>query len=417
MSLFRRCLGASDLSWEAKGALPVSKLARETERVITISKTDLRILFRTFGVLRRAICLLADLETARGFQLWYSDNDTKNCIETFLKNARKNNHFGWDLKEHMRHASINTDAYGNDFRALLLDRETGKKFVAMQPLSPIITDFQRDSTEEIIFERGRPKGFCYRDENTSQQVNIDVPVAHNAFVILGDEVIGYSLAEACFNSATRIMAIQEGTAQAITKFGAPFLDVSVKRTDAYDSSVDIIEKVNEEIQGITMGAGYVHPDDYNVQFQNPVFPRGVAEFLIGLYDEIVTTTGIPKHLLVGQGQLITKATAESLQRMLNPFLEPRQEILSRTFETQIFDRVLEKEKIIGKCVIEWNEVMPSEDPVLAQKIQIMANTQVGGKDLISWEEAREMAGFPANASVKADLRKKKIDGFVKGTRY
>lgn len=408
MSLFRKCLGVEDLSWVSKTAIPISKLAKEKEKLITISKNDLRLAFRTVGVLRRAITLLGDLETARGFELVHSSEDVKTCIETFIKNTKRNSHFGWDLSSYMRSLSINTDVFGDGFTALL-PNGSNTRFVGLQPLSSAIVDFKRDSMDDILFDNGKPAGYVFKDENTSQTVDINVPVAHNVFINLGDDLLGYSLIEACYNQVERMMEIEHGTAQAILKFGSPFLDITLKSTPDFTPDDGSVEHINSEIADISQGSGYVHPDWQQVEFQNPVFPRGVTEFVLGLLDSIVTTTGIPKHLLVGQGQLITKATAESLQRMLNPFLEPRQRILARTVENHIFTRVLEKEEITGSTRIVWNEIMPETNDRMPERIKIMSETEIEGKPIITWEEAREMLGFSSEQQqVKVRDKNKKI---------
>lgn len=391
-------LGVPDVSWAVRSAIPSSKMARQVERSVEITKDDLRLAFKTFGVIRRAICLLADLETARGFELIYSDDRTKNCIEEFIKNVSKNNHFHWDLPEFMRHASINADIYGDDFKALLPNKSG--EYVALQPLSPTMIDLRRDAQGDVIVERGKPTGFCYKDENTSQFVDILNPVAQTNFVIIGDEFLGCSLIEACFNQIERMVTIEDGTAQAIAKFGAPFLDVSLEETGNYTPTEDDIKETTDQINQITQGSGWVHPAWKKAAFQNPVFPRGVAEFQMLLLDAIVTTTGVPKHLLVGQGQLITKATAESLQRMLNPFLEPRQESLSRTMENHVFAKVLEAKGIEGSVEVQWNEIMPEEDADIPQKVQALSQTTVEGKPIITWKEAREMLGLKAEDGKK-----------------
>lgn len=368
-------------------------MAKQVERQVSITKEDLRLAFKTFGVIRRAISLLADLETARGFELIYSDDRTEAVILEFLKNVSRNNHFNWDTREFMRHASICADIYGDDFKALLPN--SSGQYVALQPLSPIMIDLKRDAMGEVIVVKGKPAGFCYKDENTSQFIDILDPVVQTNFTVIGDEFLGCSLIEACFNQIERMVTIEDGTAQAIAKFGAPFLDVSLEATGSYEPTEDDIENTTDQINGITQGSGWVHPSWKKAVFQNPQFPRGVAEFQMLLLDAIVTTTGIPKHLLVGQGQLITKATAESLQRMLNPFLEPRQKAISRTIENQVFARVLAAKGIDGSVKIEWNEIMPEEDAEMPQKVQVLSTTTVEGRPIITWNEAREMLGLKA----------------------
>jgi len=404
MSALRKLLGVHDLSWEAARAIPSSKIAKQVDRSSDLTGADFRHAFRTFGVIRRAICLLADLETARGYELEFSGaKGTEECIMEFLANIARNNHFNWDLREYLRHASINADIFGNDFKALLPEKN-GNRIVALQPLSPIMIDLKRDSAGEVIVENGKPVGFIYKDENTSQEVDITSPIAQTTFTIIGDEFLGRSLIEACYNQIDRMVTIEEGTAQAIAKFGAPFLDVSLEAGGNYEPSEDDINDTMEQINGITQGSGWVHPSWKKAVFQNPQFPRGVTEFQQLLLDAIVTTTGIPKHLLVGQGQLITKATAESLQRMLNPFLEPRQESLSRTMENQVFARVLANANhgrgIDGQVKIVWNDIMPEVDATLPQKIKILSTTTLEGRPIISWNEAREMLGLESGPDPK-----------------
>lgn len=398
MTSLRRILSVPDLSWQVTRAIPASNFAKKIDRTHDITKADFRLAFKSFGVMRRAICLLADLETARGYELIYSNDKTEECILEFLKNISRNNHFNWDLREFLRHASITADIYGDDCKALLPNRSG--QIVALQPLSPLMIDLKRDPMGEVMIERGKPVGWVYKDENTSQYVDILDPVAQTCFTVIGDEFLGCSLIEACYNQIERMVTIEDGTANAIAKFGAPFLDVTLEETGSYYPSEQDIADTAEQVDGITLGSSWVHPAWKKAVFQNPQFPRGVTEFQQLLLDAIVTTTGIPKHLLVGQGQLITKATAESLQRMLNPFLEPRQKALSRTMENQVFARVLAAKNIDGTVEIEWNEIMPEEDATLPQKIQIMSTTTLEGKPLISWNEAREMIGLKGDEAKK-----------------
>lgn len=398
MSFLRKFLS---LSPQEKGVtgIPFSKLAAEEERKVVIDKEDLRLAYLTNGLIFRSINTRASLTIARGFQLVYENDRVKSCIETFLKNIQKNDPHGLNFNMMMREMCIDTDVFGNGFR-LLVPNQNKTKLVALKAMHPVYTDFKRDPQGKIKLDESRiPVAYTFKKE-TGEKIDLERDqMAHLTFNTLGDEPVGISLLTPVYNQIERLSNIEEGLAQAIHKKGYPLHEAILKSRPDWSPTEGDVEYIAGEMADIESSSQFTHTDDYEIKVHDPVFPASAMNYPTYFVDQIVAITGVPKHVLLMEN-ITTKATAESLQRLMQPILTPLQERLATMVENQIFRRVLDKENIKGYCKIQWNEVLPERDDRLPEKINILSSTLVEGKPVITHKEVREMLGFPSEMDLK-----------------
>jgi hypothetical protein len=376
--------------------VPFSRLAAEQERKITVAPEDLRLIYLTNGLINRAVKTRASLVVSRGFELTYSDDRVKNCITKFLDNIQKNDLHGLNLEMMMEQMCKDTDVFGNGFR-LLVENKSKSNFVALKPLHPVNVDFKRDPMGKIDLDESRNPTAYVVKLDTGQKIEVERDkMAHLAFDVLGDEVVGQSLVVSVYNQIERLQNIEEGLAQAIYKKGWPLHEAILTNRPDWTPDETDIEYVNKQLDGIDAASHFTHTDDYRLVVHDAKFPLNAMNYPVYYVDQICSVTGIPKYILLGDESANTRATAESLQRVLGPLLKPLQERLKVMIENQIFKRVLEKENLSnGWCHVEWNEILPEQDDTIAEKINILASTLVEGKPILKNKEAREMLHLPA----------------------
>jgi hypothetical protein len=209
-------------------------------------------------------------------------------------------------------------------------------------------------------------------------------------------LLGTSLILAVFRSIERLTNIDWAIAQALYKHGLPTRSISVGDANHEPTEEDII-KVAEDVKGIDSAAEYTHPYWQQVSTVDPKWPSRVEEIPKYFVQQVVTVSGIPHHILLGEERMGTKATAQSLQRALSLMLDPLQLRLKSLVEDQIFRQVLDLEGSDAEVSFVWHEPVPEPSLPLADKVVDLANTYIEGKALITWAEARNMLKLTTSA--------------------
>lgn len=360
-------------------------------RKFSVTKDDLFLAFQSSWIMNRAIRFRADLIVARGFHLEYPDDKSKEIIKRFLKNVKLNSPDHFDLNSILRSCCIDTDWSGNGYLQLVPNIKN-KKIVKLHPLHPLYADYQRESNKTIkMDDSGEPVGFSYVPKGDSLKeltLNRD-EVAHLIFEKVGDMLLGTSLILSVFRSIERLTNIDWAIAQALYKHGLPTRSISVGDAN-HEPTGDDIKTVAEEVAGIDSAAEYTHPYWQQVTTIDPKWPSGVDAIPKYFVQHVVTASGIPHHILLGEERVGTKATAQSLQRALSLMLDPLQLRLKSLVEDQIFRHVLDLEGCDSEVSFIWHEPVPEPGVLIADKVVSLANTFIEGKPLITWAEARNM---------------------------
>ena len=369
----------------------VASTDQDLLRKFSVSKDDLFLAFQSSWIMNRAIRFRADLIVARGFHLEYPDEKSKEIITRFLKNVKLNSPHHFDLNSLLRFCCIDTDWSGNGFLQLVPNAKK-TKIVKLHPLHPLYTDYQRESDETILMDdSGEPFGFSYvpkGDSLTEISLGRD-EVAHLLFEKVGDMLLGTSLILSVFRSIERLTNIDWAIAQALYKHGLPTRSISVGDSN-HEPTTEDIEKVAEDVKGIDSAAEYTHPYWQQVGTVDPKWPSNVEAIPKYFVQHVVTASGIPHHILLGEERVGTKATAQSLQRALSLMLDPLQLRLKSFVEDQIFRHVLDLEDCDSEVSFIWHEPVPEPALPLADKVIDLANTFIEGRALITWAEARNM---------------------------
>ena len=382
---------ASAISQPVQTIHSIVSTDRDILREFAVTKEDLFLAFQSSWILNRAIRFRADLIVARGFHLEFPDDKSKEIVNQFLKNVKQNSPHHFDLNSILRSCCIDTDWSGNGFLQLVPNIKKNK-IVKLHPLHPLYTDYQRESNKTIkMDDTGEPAGYAYTPQGDSLKEDSfkREDVAHLIFEKVGDLLLGTSLILSVFRSIERLANIDWAIAQALYKHGLPTRSISVGDAN-HEPTEDDITQVAGDAKGLDSAAEYTHPYWQHVDTIDPKWPSRVEEIPKYFVQQVVTASGIPHHILLGEERIGTKATAQSLQRALSLMLDPLQLRLKSLVEDQIFRHVLDLENCESEVSFVWHEPVPEPSLPLADKVVDLANTFIEGKPLISWSEARNM---------------------------
>jgi len=381
-------------------AYSVSSSETDVLRDFDVSKEDLLLAFKSTPITNRFIRYRADLIISRGYHFEYPDKESEKIITTFIANIKKNDiPFHHEFDTFLRDSCIDCDWSGNAYLQLVKNKK-GDKIVKLHKLHPLYTDFARDQTGIIIFDKlGDPVGYTVDGVATEEDpLKID-EIAHLVFELVGDELLGTSLILPAFTTIERLANIDWAMSKALYKHGLPTRSVSVGDSD-HEPDIDEINKVAKEVSDIDSAAEYTHPYWYNVDTIDPKWPSRVEEVPAYFMSKVIAISGIPHHILLGEETIGTKATAESLQQGLAILLDPLQKKIKSLVEDQIFRVVLDLEGCDSEVKMIWKSNVPRQMMPYADKVFSLAQVSIEGKPVLSWKDARDLLQMPSELEVQ-----------------
>ena len=142
-----------------------------------------------------------------------------------------------------------------------------------------------------------------------------------------------------------------------------------------------------------MKSEYVHPPWIRVG-QIESFSLGKAiNYTQPFITAISAALGVPEFILLGRGEGTNKATAQAMINFIHQTIEPLQQAQAMYLEEQILAPLMKLHNIEDIPTIEWNEILPRNPNDYANVIKVLTEAMVGGKQIITAEEARELAGL------------------------
>lgn len=410
LSRARSLLGLNDK--KISKLLPWSK-ASESDVEIAFSDTTyfqkeagkkaLEVLFRNSWPSARAIRIRQNIKIARGLKINFSHlnnaKKAKEVVDDFLKRLHPTRPM-LSLLSRLKNIGINTDVFGNGYWEKLFEPrgtveepkpvKVAKSLEGVAPIHPIHFDFKRDFDGKIIFENSHPKSYVYKKDTESYDVEIG-RVAHLVYNRIGDELLGMSLLEPIYKTAERLMKIEEGITQSILTH-MPLYDVVVG-DESHPATKEMIDEVGEEVEGLSFKSELVHPHWVRVSQMEAYSLGKSAAIMQPFLTAISATTGVPEFALLGRGEGTNKATAQVMKDFIFQTIQPLQQADAMFIEEQIFAPLMELNNIDGIPLIEWNEITPQDALAAAKTVQALSGIFIGGKNLIDYEEARELAGL------------------------
>ncbi len=424
-SILQRAIGKLTNAIEKKNALTTFSVASSDSSEIAFTdstyfqkaagKKQLEILYRNSWACFKAVNVRANLMSGRGLKIVCKSDKAKKVVDDFLRLMHPTRPM-LALQNSFRNRSINADIFGNAYDELLFDPagtrdnpadpKKAKKLLGFTAIHPINLDYQRDQGgDKIEFENRVPKGWVFSEDPTgatTDENSIKLPlgrVAHLKYNTVGDELLGISILEPIFKTAERLMKIEEGITQGILTHGNPLHDVIVG-DESHPPTKKMIDSVANQVKGLNTKSEYVHPPWIRVG-QIEAFSLGKApNYMQPFITAIAAATQVPEFLLLGRGEGTNKATAQAMIDFIHQTIEPLQQAQALYFEEQILAPLMKLNNIDEVPTIEWNEILPKNPTDYADIVKTLTESLIDEKQILSIEEARELAGLGKNVDYK-----------------
>ncbi|KKM70383.1 hypothetical protein LCGC14_1441280 [marine sediment metagenome] len=348
----------------------------------------------------------------RGLKLVCDSDKAKKVVNDFLKRMHPTRPM-LALQNSFRDRSINTDIFGNAFDELLFDPpgtkekpsepENAKDLLGFTAIHPINIDLQRKMDEKIKFKDNVPVGWIFkRDPEKDYVGGTKLPVdrvAHLIYNKIGDEIFGMSSIESVFKTAERHLKVEEGIAHGVLTYGNPTRDFIVG-DETHPATKKMMDGVAEEVKGFNFLSEYIHPSHIRVG-QIESFSLGkIPNYIQPFVTAIAANFEVPEFIVTGRGEGTNKATAQVMVDFIYQTIEPLQQKQAMYFEEQILWPLMKLHKIDEVPTIEWNEILPRNIKDYANVVKLLSEAMIGDKQILSMEEARELAGLGKQVSFK-----------------
>ncbi len=345
-----------------------------------LSPENAERLYRMSPYAFRAPQIRAGKVFARGFSISAKSAHVKKETEEKL------NELTFALKG--RHWSINADVFGNGFMEIV---EDGNDIVDLKMVHPKTIDFKRDASKKIEFDtNGRPVKYV---QNLGGIGTKEIPlpiesIMHLGYFFIGDELLSNSLYQSIADSIHRELNIEWSIAESIWRNAWPRLDFTVGTIDNPPTE-DQITFISNEVEDLNAKNEFVHGPEVSVTVLEPRSPASFDSFSKTFLRAIVSGTGVPEVLLLGNGEGTNKATADVQAREFQAEIENMQISIKHEVETKLFKKLAELRGWSEIPKLEWNEMLEEEQAVKTGWVVTLLKNGV-----ITIPESRELMKFP-----------------------
>ncbi len=423
-SFFSRFTAKLQASKEKKNAILPYSVASDDLSEIAFSETtyfqkadgkkQLEILYRNNWAVKKAINVRANMLSFRGLKIVCKDDKTQNVVNDFLKGMHPTRPM-LALQNSFRNRSINADIFPFAADELLFepsgtkekpaDPDKAKSLTGFTAVHPINIDFQRKMDEKIKFKDKVPVGWVFkRDPEGDYSGGIKLPLGRVAYLTynnIGDELFGMSSIEPVFKTAERHLKIEEGIAHGVVTYGNPTRDFIVG-DETHPPKKKMMDEVAKEVKGFNFKSEYIHPPWIRVG-QIESFSLGkIPNYIKPFVTAIAANFEVPYFIVAGVGEGTNKATAQAMIDFIQQTIEPLQQKQAMYFEESMLAPLMKLNKIDEVPYIEWNEILPKNLKDYANVVKVLSESEIGGKQILSMEEARELAGLGKQVSFKKE---------------
>ncbi len=379
-------------------------------------KKMLEILYRNNWAVKKCINTRANMMSFRGLKIVCKSDKCKKVVNNFLKKMHPTRPM-LALQQSFRNRSINVDIFGGGFDELLYspagtpakpaDPAQAKSLDGFSVVHPINIDLQRTEggDETILFDKtGRvPLGWIFkRDPESDYTGGTKLPlgrIGHMVYNKIGDEILGMSSIEPVYKTAERHLKVEEGIAHGILTYGNPTRDF-ICGDETHPTTKKMLDDVASEVKGFNFKGEYIHGPWIRVgqieSFSLGKIPNYISPFL----EAIAGNFEVPFFVLTGKGEGANKATAQVIIDFVYQTIEPLQQAQAMYFEESILAPLMRLNNIDEIPTIEWNEILPKNLKDYSAVVKVLSDVMIGDKQIISREEARELAGLGKSVAFK-----------------
>jgi len=373
-----------------------SEYAREQKKVEDITGTvakrvpvrQLQHLYLNNQFVFRGVNVRADELITRGYKLVDGDDRGIELCQGLIDKSGGENLF-WQI-------SINCDTSGDAYLEKI-PNVAGNSIELLRHVNPVNFGFLTDlQTNKIILnEKGLPKAYMqktYNEEGKEEQKEIEKSrIAHLVFNTFADEFNGISSLQPVYNTAVRLMNMEQAAAESAVKTANPLLVVTTGSKSPIEVAkwARLFGRISAKEQ-ITLPAETtltsISPGNQNF--------NDYAEYFL---DAVVAALGVPKIILTGiSGSGSGNRSTGSIQsRHFYSVIRANQRYMERLFN-EIFEDYASKAGFKAPK-LRFNDI--AEDAAANSQWAI----ELYNANLITLGEARGMVGLELPLDIKKDL--------------
>ncbi len=271
------------------------------------------------------------------------------------------------LKSFLIDLWIDTDAFGTSFVDPIWDTKK-QQILNLKKVHPISIDLQREQgegTKVKLDKKDNPVGWLQMVENKSKKLEFK-KVKYLTFTSIGDEILGISILEPMYKTTWRLMNIEEGIASAIFRHGFPLYDITVSGgLEGRPPTKEQLDDAAKQVAGLNYKSEFIHPPNYKVKLIEAFSLGKGGDYVDSFIDGIASASGLPRYLLMGSAKDLSRASAQSLLKSVEPALNPSRDKMKLFFEEFILKPLMDAnhikeipQLIFGKITIADEEAKP-----------------------------------------------------------
>lgn len=393
---------------EANTNTTVSMMAKETKAVTDpqglvknrVPVKELQLLYLNNQLIFRALNVRADELINRGYKLLGGDEEGIKACQELIDNSGGDNLF-WQY-------SLNTDICGNGYlEKVPNDAKTAIK--KLKHLNPINFGFYTDLEQKdriVVDKNGLPKAYMQvitSEDGKEERVEVAKErIAHLRFNTFGDEFGGISTIQPVYNTAIRLMNMEQAAAEAAVKTANPTWVVKTKTKSPMELAkwANILGRISaQEVVFL--------PDGVEIDLKSPGnenFSAYSGYFL----DAVVASSGVPKSVLTGSSDKGggNRSTVQTISKHFYSLIRSNQKYMEAVFNSIFIDYGNMASFKPPKLV--FDDVAEDADRNGQRALELY------GGGCITLEEMRDMIGLETPKHIKDELMKEKEENKVQG---
>ena len=313
------------------------KNAYNTTKKIRKTPKQCLNLYLTNQFIFRGINVKADEMISRGYDICGNDEKGVKLCQELLKNSGGTNF--------LRTMFINTEVTGDGFVEKVRNK-TNDRIMILRNINSVNFGFETDSEGKIILnERKEPRAYQQLISGVNADENKKIipkeRISHLRFNIFGDEFNGISSLQSIYNTAVRLMNMEQAAAEAAVKTANPLW---VARTDT--KNLIELRKWSKFLGNISGATKLVLPKNMEIDMMSPG-QQNFNEYADYFLDAVVSALGVPRAILLGESRSGSRAQGV---------------ILSRHFYSVIRTQQRYAEDMINAIFEEYGELSNFEPP-------------------------------------------------------
>ena len=349
---------------------------------------SLQHLYTSNQFIFRGVNIRADSIVSRGYKVVGNDAEGVEACKSLIERS------GGVLL--FRNLSINCDVAGDGYIEKVYN-ESHDKLVYLKPINSLNFGFLVNENGNIILDENKqPKAYqqVYTDENgMEQKKEIEKErIAHLMFNTFSDEFNGISTLQPVYNTALRLMNMENAAAEAAVKTANPLI---VGKTET--RSLKDLSNWSRVLGNVSTKDQVLLPQGVELSMLSPG-TQNFSKYSDYFLDAVVCSLGVPKSILTGTGDSSggNRATVNTQSRHFYSIIRTNQIII---------------EKIFNEIFKEYGAVSGFDAPILMFE-DIAEDADMNGQraielyqsGLITMEEARDMIGLDTNDYIKSELK-------------